>query len=268
MTPAMPVLRGIAMHAQPHALVRPGRASAPSPKVSASMPVAGPAEIAAQHSAAIEAAFAAGRAEGFAGGRTEAHQELQDAADEALTRAANEGRLAGLQQGLQEAELEASRARQEAIEQIEQAAQQRIQKLDALLQAAATGATQWLAEMEDDLIVLTHQVVCRVFGAHAVDTVVLQAMVKHLLAQHGQRAQLAVHVHPDDHEALMGASGAGGSEAVWSWVADNTVEVGGVILRSPEGSLDARLETQMAALRDALLVRRRERKTVKAGAVS
>ena len=80
--------------------------------------------------------------------------------------------------------------------------------------------------------------------------------VAKLLVQHGTKDQLAVHVHPSD--AALLAAGRDGNEA-WRWVADDAVQLGGVILRSPEGSLDARLEIQLAALREALLKTRAQR---------
>jgi flagellar assembly protein FliH len=262
----VPVLRGIVMHAHPHALARPGRATAPASKANTPVSPAAPAaaESAAAH-ASIEAAFTEGRQEGFAAGHaaalSEARLDLQAATEEARSIAAEEGRAAGLQQGLREAQAEAARAQLEARGEVEQAACDRMQRLDRLLDAAGAESTKWLAEIEDDLVALTHEVACRVLGEHAAQPVVLQAMVKHLLAQHGQRAQLAVHVHPEDYEALVREAHADASDAPWRWVADKTVQMGGVILRSPEGSLDARLETQLAALRDALHAHRRERKS-------
>ena len=86
-------------------------------------------------------------------------------------------------------------------------------------------------------------------------------MVKQLIAQQERRAQVVVHLHPDDLDALS-REDRGSDDGAWQWVGDSSVQLGGVILRSPEGSLDARLETQLAALREALLAVRRERRAL------
>ena len=46
----------------------------------------------------------------------------------------------------------------------------------------------------------------------------------------------------------------------WEWVADPAIATGGVVLRSPQGSLDARLDAQLRALGEALVAQRDERR--------
>jgi flagellar assembly protein FliH len=262
------VLRGVTLHAQPHALVRPGRPGA----------IAAPAKVhpmtpSARGEPAMdpgpdrttrtdEQAFADGRQDGYAAGHAaavaEGRQALQEAIDLERARAADEGRATGLAEGRQQAQAELERARLEAADAANAAVEQRLSRLDDLLDGLAADLAKRLAEAEDDLVALGHEALCRILGEEAATPAAMRAMVKHLLARHGQRAQLAVHVHPDDLDALSQDGGAAGE--AWRWVGDNSVQLGGVILRSPEGSLDARLETQLSALGEALLMVRRDRK--------
>jgi flagellar biosynthesis/type III secretory pathway protein FliH len=89
--------------------------------------------------------------------------------------------------------------------------------------------------------------------------------LKTTLAAFGARQLIEVRVHPGDMQCLAGDA------AVAAWlreresgqgiqiVADPGIELGGVVLRSPAGRLDARLEHQVDALRAALLSARAAR---------
>lgn len=268
MPASAPVLRGIVMHSQPHALLRPGRAAGGTMPAKVH-PLAPPVRVEqasdatpGRKSPGYEQAFAEGREEGYAAGRAaaiaEGRQSVQDAIAQAHVRAAEEGHLEGLASGRKEAQGELERARSEAADAAAADVEHRLARLDDLLKGLATDLAQRLADAEDDLVALSHEAVCRVLGEEAATPAALRSMVKHLLAQHGQRAQLAIHVHPDDLAALN-EEGAP-DDSTWRWVPDNSVQLGGVILRSPEGSIDARLETQLAVLSETLLAVRRERK--------
>jgi flagellar assembly protein FliH len=268
--PSLPaVLRGVLLHAQPHALLRP----APTDRESV-LPLRHTEPEHRRHrrhepehgtadSAAYDEGFAEGHKLGYVVGRQAALAEqgasTQAAVAEARSLAAEEGRLQGLAIGRQEAQAEARRAQVEAQERFDQTARARLERLDGLLKAVTSDTSRRLEEAEEDLVALSHEALCRVLGAHAVKPECLHGMVSSLLAQHGQRKQLAVHVHPDDLAAL-GLEPDEARAPAWSWVGDSSVQLGGVVLRSPQGSLDARLETQMAGLRTTLLDARRERR--------
>jgi flagellar assembly protein FliH len=269
LSPAAVVLRGIRLHSQPHALMRPvfsvsqPLATMPPPGLSQLTTSDVAAESGAAAEAAYEAGFAEGRKQGFAAGQAaataEGAQALRAALEETRAQAAADGRLEGLANGREEGYQEASQAQALAKVQADEAAHDRLDRLDRMLQAVIAQVAQRLEQAEDDLVGLSHEAVCRILGAEAARPERLRSMVAHLLAQHGLGAQLAVHVHPDDLAALLLEAGQDG-ERPWRWVGDMAVQLGGVVLRSPEGSLDARLETQLAALGDALLAVRRNRK--------
>ena len=268
--PALAVLRGIPLHSQPHVLRRPLRHQVAQPGVNIQRPASdqpairdGLAGNDASADGAYEAGFAEGRKQGYASAQAaaaaERAQTLREALKETRAQAAVEGRLEGLASGRDEGYREASQAQALAKAQADQAALDRLDQLDRVLQAVIAQAAQWLEQAEDDLVALSHEVVCRILGAEAVRPARLRSIVSHLLAQHGQRTQLAVHLHPDDLAAVM-REPEQNPDQPWRWVGDRAVQLGGVVLRSPEGSLDARLETQLAALGDALLAMRRSRK--------
>ncbi len=257
---APPVLRGVVLHAQPHALVRPGR-----------MPVAGlPASkghvqgLPQASAAALDAALTKGREEGYAAGHAAGvEQERAGVAmtiDAARIQAQEEGHQAGMRHGLEAAAEEIEIRQATWRREFDEAQRTRALQLESVLRAASAEALQRLSEAEDDLVAISHEAVCRILGneAHRADTI--RSMVRHLLAEHGARAQLAVHVHPDDAQVLSEFTQS--DHAPWQFVADKAVNLGGVILRSPQGSLDARLETQLVALRDSLTAVRAQRKAM------
>lgn len=263
----IPVLRGIVMHAQPHALARPSRSSLQSPaaKVHALPPSArGDAaeSIGADRRASFEQAFAEGRKEGYAAGLSDAQAEneaqLQTAIDAARTSAVDEGRAEGLKEGREMAAAELERLQMIALEKAGAELRAQAERFERLLSGVESQAAKALWDAEDDLVALAHDAICRVLGSEASAPGTIRAVVRHLLGQHGQRTRLSVHVHPEDMAALQQDARAGDE---WRWVADRSVQLGGVVLRSPEGSLDARLETQLAALKEALLATRAERRT-------
>ena len=257
--PATAVLRGLVMEARPHALVRPARVglviAAAKAQPAALEPEPEP------KSSDYEQAFANGRVEGYAAGRhaavEEAHQLLQASMGASRAAAAEEGRIEGLRDGRAQAQVELKLAQGNAVDAAQLAVAQRLERLDQLLRSVVAETEHWVAGAEDDLVALGHDAICRILGSEAADPAVIRAMVTHLLAEHGQREHLVVHVHPEDFDTLL--PHAAGAEK-WRWVSDNSVQIGGVILRSPDGSLDARLENQLASLREALLTVRLERR--------
>lgn len=261
-TPAA-VLRGIAVHSQPHALARPPRPSIPIPVKVQALSVSTRTDAAlggaaqADRTALQEQAFADGHKEGYAAGRSDGFADSRLAIDAALESAADEGRALGLKEGREAARAELEQARTTLLEEAAAEMKSRAERLERLLSGIESQAASALWDAEDDLVALAHEVICRVLGSEALAAETIRAGVKSLLAQHGQRTRLAVHVHPDDIVALQGNVGGGDP---WRWVPDQSVQLGGVILRSPEGSLDARLETQLAALKEALLAARAERR--------
>ena len=64
--------------------------------------------------------------------------------------------------------------------------------------------------------------------------------------------QISVHLNPLDLDLVRGISPRGRSDVRWELVDDTSLTRGGCVVHSDIGSLDARIETQLAALERAL----------------
>ncbi|WP_419688244.1 FliH/SctL family protein [Burkholderia theae] len=259
------VLRGVSVVHDAHVLLRPGAAtqlrgetmptgevtgrSSPNSSDSVGMPYAREREDE--------------RASGIADGYREGFQQGHD-----------EGRATGLLQGMEEGRAEAlTRARQEAEtrEQVERVAHaEQVDRFGMWLGEITAGLTHRLSEYarrsEDDMIVLCHRALCRVFGetvAHrdSAALIVRQAVAEYCAVDVASTLTtlLTVRVHPADVEHLESdvelalAIERHGVQRV-TWVGDEQVALGGCMVDADHGRLDARLETQLTAL-TALLSR-------------
>lgn len=108
---------------------------------------------------------------------------------------------------------------------------------------------------EDTLVEIAHGAVCRILGEQGATRATVERLVREALA--GSREQLTVRLHPDD-VALLGPAQDKHAEAP-RLVADATIKLGGCIVDSTRGSLDARFETQLELLGAALLAVRAAR---------
>lgn len=241
--PAASVLRGVALHANTHALTRPGSVPATAERASPEAPAL-----------SVEQAWADGHQQGYAAGQAAAARERdatllaerQRAAEAGRRDGFEEGRALGLQQAVREFESEHAAA----LARLDDTRD----RMRILLGQAAEQIDVRLKAAEEDMVALAHDMVCRVLGHAAASREALHAMLSELIAQRRSGIAFAAHVHPDDFSLLAAA----GEERV-RWVSDPDVKVGGIILRSADGSLDARLETQLHALAQALLRVRRTR---------
>ncbi|MES2938212.1 MAG: FliH/SctL family protein [Pseudomonadota bacterium] len=256
------VLRNVVLLDKPHALARPIRAM-PAAVTSEAVGAAPQVRADAQQPRSYDAGLRAGYDEGLAAGqaRQREHDEAQfrRVIEEARAAAMDEGRTEGLLRAKEELDAAAVQLRAQLVEEAEAVLQERLQHLDQLVAGMRAQSQRLAAEAEDDLVALGFEAVCRVLGRRAAEPEVLRGMVRDLLAARASDAaqQLAVHVHPQDHAWLQREPSAPATG--WNWVADQTVEIGGVLLRWPHGALDARLETQLDALRQTLLRVREER---------
>jgi flagellar assembly protein FliH len=179
--------------------------------------------------------------------RQECERVLQDARERGL----RSGREEGLRQGRSEAAVQARAALDQAVEQAVEQARQRLDAEHARVRdfAAAIGAAvdEALEQAREELIALAFETICRIVGEHAVQPETVRSQLASLLQRHGMRERLVLHVHPQDGQLLAQLA------PEVAWVADPEVRLGGCLLRSPAGGLDARLETVLSACRDALL---------------
>jgi flagellar assembly protein FliH len=250
---AIAVFRGLAIAGEPRALLRP----APSPVVvlggapqervpEGALPRVDPAELEQLRKDAYRQGLEQGRRDGFAEGK-----------DEGLQKGQAEGRQIG-----QDAVLRQAQAAREDLGML-------VDRLDQLL---ATLPGQFrdalaarLAAGEDDMVALCHAAICRLLGERALSRDGVVHAVRQAVSDssgatsHAAMSRLlAIHVHPQDLEMLRSDADLSawldrhGSGTI-PWRADETVRLGGCIVHTTHGSLDARLETQMTALQEILL---------------
>ena len=166
----------------------------------------------------------------------EARRELAERSAETLAEAERRGLAMGQEQAGREAE--------------EQLAQ-RSERINAVLHAMNQSRRTALDEQEDLLVEIVFAAVCRMLGAAAATRAGVESMVRSLVEAAREPAQLCVRLHPHDLAVLTG--GGANFDPRLSWQADNAIEIGGCLVDSPRGTLDARLELQLQQLRAALL---------------
>ncbi|MGJ3703996.1 FliH/SctL family protein [Variovorax sp. AFSI2.2] len=186
-----------------------------------------------------------GLAKGIAEGRARSAEEARQLAVQTAEKAERELRE------------HADRLAQELKQQAQSAYQARVQTLDNLIAAAPPQIESRLAAAQEDMLALCFEVVCRILGERAAMPEAVQAHLEYAVNGLRSRRLVAVHLHPDDLAALQKAqsdvpSARWGGEDV-QWIASPDIALGGCVLQSPEGGLDARFETQLNALRDLLL---------------
>ncbi len=245
------ILRGIELDAQPRALLRPARAGA-APH--SAVPPGDAEQRLAMHVARLEAeAEHKGYAEGLARGR-----------DDGL----EEGRRQGLVEGLTEAQLRIDAALARATESLhaetarlrqvaDVLADAQLQRLQRLVEAFECESRSRLEALEPDAVEAAFEAICRIVGDgtdRGAAEAQLRGLVSTAVSRIGQARLLRIRVHPDDLPSVVDWSRKGSAlerHASVEWVGDAAVGPLGCIVDSDQGSLDARLDVQLARLRDA-----------------
>lgn len=157
---------------------------------------------------------------------------------EALQRQAREeGYAAGHAKGLADAQAQG---------------RERVARLESICTQAARPLDALDAAVEQELAQLALLVARRVI-AHELATrpeLIVQAVRQAATALPAATRELRVRLHPDDLALLRELDAA---EPHWQLLADPTLKRGDCVLESERSRLDARLETRLAALTDAVL---------------
>lgn len=254
------ILRGMPLHADPRRLLRepPSRTAAAPTGQPQALPVMSPDALPPAQQAERDAAYAEGYRAGLEAGRAAA--ALQAAA---LAREATEGAQA------HEADRAATQQALAEVSRLEDRLARERDLLAGLIGRWPAEMEAMLADAEDDLVEIAFELAGKVLGEHAASLEGLRAQLRIALkAWHG-RAALGIHLHPHDlallqHDSatldMLRGAGFSGHRHTLRWVADPAVQLGGLMLRSSEGLLDARLEVQLDALKAVLVATRSARK--------
>jgi flagellar assembly protein FliH len=253
------VLQGQLSLARPRASLASTSAMAPASPVSpaavtarpgaAMSDTAQPARTTQATQAVLDEARRQGYEEGFAKGAAEARAQSAEEARQLATRTA--------ERSARESQECAQRMALELTETSNAQARAQREALDALLSALPDQIEARLEAVQDDMLELCFETVCRVLGDAAVQPDAVRAHLRHAAQGLRGRRLVAIHLHPDDLAAARHEATDSGAEQLASgeiqWVADPTIVSGGCILQSPQGGLDARFDSQLRALRDMLL---------------
>lgn len=258
----LPVLRNVIVQDMPHALARPRRGAVSVRELERPVALA-PETVHLVQTRTYEEGVAAGYREGLEAGRAAQLAESQALVDkmgeQARAKGLSEGHAEGLRQGHEESAEGAQQLRAQLTEQGRAWVDEHKRRFEQMALSLSKQSGQLAADAEDDLVAMSFEIVCRLLGERAATPAGIRSMVEQLLAQRSLTS-LAVHVHPEDFQFLGAESGEGIPQTSWQWVADEKVQLGGVILRSPDGNLDARLEVQLDTLRQALMQARQDRR--------
>lgn len=127
----------------------------------------------------------------------------------------------------------------------------KIEVLASLADAVETSRAHALGQAEDMLVEIAHAAVCRMVGATAASRDTLLDMVRTIARDEHAAKQLRIRMHPQDLATLQDDDIP--LDARITLQADSAVEIGGCMVDSDKGTLDARLETQLSRLGEALL---------------
>ncbi len=129
-----------------------------------------------------------------------------------------------------------------------------------LREAGAAEMERLVGEAEEEIVRLALAVAGKVIDRAAEDDAVAVATARRALARLRGARQAEVRVHPEDAPAARCAAAALGAglapDARLEVVEDPAVGRGGAVVETEAGSVDARVETQLAELGRALAERR------------
>lgn len=173
----------------------------------------------------------------------EARKAIADETDAMKEAAERSGAAAGRERGEREARA---------------AAQEQTERLNAIFHALQQSRRSLLDEQADMLVEIVFTAVCRLLGRYAVSRAGLESMVRSLVDNERELGAVTLRLHPDDARQLGAALEQ--FDGRLTVHADATVELGGCLLESARGMLDARLELQLQHLREALMLTRAQQR--------
>jgi flagellar assembly protein FliH len=135
-----------------------------------------------------------------------------------------------------------------------------LERVIASIEAAREAA---LTSVEDIALGIAWEAVCRILGEVVATRQGIRALVEQGAAKVRSEEKIVVRLCPADLEvlgnrgdSLEGESSRGGTD----FLADASIELGGCIIETAAGRIDATLETQLSRLREALLATRLARR--------
>ncbi|MFZ6876354.1 FliH/SctL family protein [Undibacterium sp. Di27W] len=215
--------------------------------------------------------------EGFLAGKMEAHSQavrevekkLQAELDGKREQLFQEAYKLGQQQGFASGQKEGLLVAQKEAENLKANLSKQHAQLEKIFTSLPERLQAYMQDAEDELVALSFSATSKILGESLSSEMVIRELVNSLVKQHLTDTEFSVHLHPDDYallsagnmsEKTVATHGASKAEQI-RWVSDASIKLGGLIIRSSEQSLDARLDFQIEVLKQGLLQARQERKS-------
>jgi flagellar assembly protein FliH len=116
-------------------------------------------------------------------------------------------------------------------------------------------------ELEDSAVEVVFEAVAKIIGHAATDKDMVYNITREAIERVKGRNKIIIRVSTHDYDmiktALSHAENSDLHNSNLTVIADNLVQLGGCLIETEAGSLDARLEIQMQRLKDALLSARK-----------
>ncbi|HEV2702479.1 MAG TPA: FliH/SctL family protein [Steroidobacteraceae bacterium] len=143
----------------------------------------------------------------------------------------------------------------------------RVARMDEILNRLCRPLTELEGEVEEQLVLLAlavgKQLARRELKA---DPGQITALIRDAVGRLPAAArEVRVHLHPEDAAAVAERLASAGQERAWSVVEDPTLARGGVLVRSENSQIDARLESRVNAMISSMLGEERASARIAAG---
>lgn len=179
--------------------------------------------------------------------KTSVWSQLKSDAEKAKELARQRGLLEGHAEGVAEAK------REFATE---------LQRIRSLSEQLRVAFETNLSGVEDVIVTIAYGAVCRLMGEVAHTKSAVESIVKQSLRECASAENVLIRLHPDDLSILREHGAIDliqNNAAALKWVSDESLAIGGCVVEVDGGSLDARLTSQLEALKQCLLAARAAR---------
>ncbi|HYD79891.1 MAG TPA: FliH/SctL family protein [Paucimonas sp.] len=181
-------------------------------------------------------------------------EEKREQERQKLEQAYKEEQARGYQDGFNQGDEDARRSFLEA--------QERLEAITAKLEETLA---QGIANIEDMAVAIVFAAVCKILGDAMVTREGVIAQVRQVMARVRERGALLIRLHPTDLELVQERNvfGVGAKSMEITWVADDSLSIGGCVVETAGGEFDARLDMQLEQIRNALAAVRLSKSAVR-----
>ena len=179
--------------------------------------------------------------------KAEAQQEIQDAKEEAI----KQGHQEGYEEGLKDGE---AKIREEMAATIAEGSAQ----AEKTLRDAKAATRDYVQQAEQDVVRIVMAVVEKILPQHFIDVPqVVLPVVREAISKVKDQKELKIHIAPQDYDlVLMARNEFRGlltyGDATIDLVSDQSMKPGDCLIETPNGTVDARLATQIELVRQAV----------------